>query len=91
MSGAEMGTTETGQPVNRFELLVQSVTDYAIFMLDPAGFVGGLPQTATPAPLLLLVGIALAALAWLLRRRRAPPSDRLVSLVARAELARRVC
>ena len=59
--------------------------------LDPAGFVGGLPQTATPAPLLLLVGIALAALAWLLRRRRAPPSDRLVSLVARAELARRVC
>ena len=39
MSGAEMGTTETGQPVNRFELLVQSVTDYAIFMLDPAGFV----------------------------------------------------
>ena len=39
MSGAEMGTTETGQPVNRFELLVQSVTDYAIFMLNPAGFV----------------------------------------------------
>ena len=59
--------------------------------LDPAGFVGGLPQTATPAPLLLVAGIALAALAWLLRRRRAPASGRLVRLVARAELARRVC
>ena len=29
----------TGQPLNRYELLVQSVTDYAIYMLDPTGTV----------------------------------------------------
>jgi PAS domain S-box-containing protein len=32
-------TSSTADPVNRFELLVQSVTDYAIYMLDPAGIV----------------------------------------------------
>ena len=48
--------------------------------LDPAGFVGGLPQTATPAPLLLIAGFSLAALAWMVRprRRRATGSDRRV-------------
>jgi PAS domain S-box-containing protein len=30
---------ENGVPVNPFELLVQSVTDYAIYMLDPVGTV----------------------------------------------------
>ena len=38
--------------------------------LDPAGFVGGLPRTATPAQSLLIVGVALAALAWGEPRRR---------------------
>ena len=38
--------------------------------LDPAGFVGALPQTATPAPLLLIAGLVLAALAWVVRPRR---------------------
>ena len=32
------GSTKVGE-VNRFELLVQSITDYAIFMLDPEGIV----------------------------------------------------
>jgi PAS domain S-box-containing protein len=35
MKSAENGTQQT----SRFELLVQSVTDYAIYMLDPAGVV----------------------------------------------------
>ncbi len=38
--------------------------------IDPAGFVGGLPRTATPAQSLLIVGVALAALAWVVRPRR---------------------
>ncbi|CAG0955070.1 hypothetical protein BURK1_00411 [Burkholderiales bacterium] len=38
--------------------------------IDPSGFVEGLPQTATPAPLLLLAGLVLAALAWAVRPRR---------------------
>jgi LPXTG-motif cell wall-anchored protein len=38
--------------------------------LDAQGFVGTLPQTATPAPLLLAIGTVLGALAWLTRRRR---------------------
>jgi Ca-activated chloride channel family protein len=36
--------------------------------LDPAGFIGGVPQTATPATLLLVVGIVLLALAGFARQ-----------------------
>jgi PAS domain S-box-containing protein len=32
-------TASDGPEVNRFELLVQSVTDYAIYLLDPTGVV----------------------------------------------------
>ena len=65
--------------------------------LDPAGFVGGLPQTATPAPLLAAIGAALLALAAALRlrlpkRRPARGEDaRAHPLAWRADLARRVC
>ncbi len=66
--------------------------------LDPAGFVGGLPRTATAWQLLLIAGAALLALATMLRPRRRSGIHRgpvfeasLRRLVARAELARRVC
>ena len=32
-------TASAGSEINRFELLVQSITDYAIYMLDPTGVV----------------------------------------------------
>lgn len=64
--------------------------------LEASGFVGTLPRTATPAPLLAIVGIVLAALAWGVRKGRLPMSpstaDRpLRALLRRAEVARRVC
>jgi PAS domain S-box-containing protein len=31
--------SQTGETTNRYELLVQSVTDYAIYMLDPTGVI----------------------------------------------------
>lgn len=61
--------------------------------LDPAGFVGALPQTATPWPLLASIGTALLALAgWMRRRRGARGEDAHANpLAPLAELARRVC
>ena len=59
--------------------------------LDASGFVGTLPQTATPAPLLLLVGSFLGALAWLFRRPRRRDDTPLALLARRADVARRVC
>ncbi len=63
--------------------------------IDPAGFVGGLPRTATPAQLLLIVGVALAALAWIVRPRRrrgtgCDPSNR-AELVVLGEWAEVEC
>ncbi|MEO8486384.1 MAG: marine proteobacterial sortase target protein [Betaproteobacteria bacterium] len=43
--------------------------------LDASGFVGSLPQTATPAPLLLVIGLSLGVLAWVVRRVRVQRSD----------------
>jgi Ca-activated chloride channel family protein len=59
--------------------------------LDPSGFVGSLPQTATPAPLLLVVGLLLLAGAWLVRRPRVRLDTADLALVRRADMARRVC
>jgi len=60
--------------------------------LDPAGFVGGLPQTATPWQLLMLLGGSLLGFAaWLRPRRRERIASYLDPLDARADLARRVC
>lgn len=44
--------------------------------LDPAGFVGGVPQTATPATLLLIAGLALLAIAWFARSSMTRPGRR---------------
>jgi Ca-activated chloride channel family protein len=59
--------------------------------LEASGFVGSLPQTATPAPLLLLVGSILGALAWLVRRPRRRDDSPIAVLSRRADVARRVC
>jgi Ca-activated chloride channel family protein len=59
--------------------------------LDPNGFVGSLPQTATPAPLLLIVGAFMGVLAWLTRRRPARPDTPFAALSRRADIARQVC
>jgi LPXTG-motif cell wall-anchored protein len=61
--------------------------------LDPAGFVGGLPQTATPWPLLAVIGAALLALAgWMRPPRRAfGEIAQAAPLALLADLARRVC
>jgi len=59
--------------------------------LDASGFVGSLPQTATPAPLLLLVGLLLLGVAWLVRRPRMRLDAPIVALARRADIARRVC
>jgi len=68
--------------------------------LDHGAIFGGLPQTATPAPLLFVAGLAALLLAWTLvalqrRTQRldvpppAPPFPR--TLAAVADAARRVC
>jgi Ca-activated chloride channel family protein len=64
--------------------------------LEASGFVGSLPRTATPAPLLAIVGAVLMAMAWGVRRVRlplhAPKVDASMRvLLRRAEVARRVC
>jgi Ca-activated chloride channel family protein len=59
--------------------------------LDPSGFVSSLPQTATPAPLLLIVGFLLLSGAWFVRRPRVRLDAPIVALVRRADMARRVC
>jgi len=59
--------------------------------LDPSGFVGSLPQTATPAPLLLIVGLLLLGGARLVRRPRRRIDVPIAALVRRADIARRVC
>ena len=64
--------------------------------LEASGFAGSLPQTATPAPLLAIVGAGLAALAWIARKGRLPVRQSTLdgpmrTLLRRADVARRVC
>jgi len=59
--------------------------------LDPAGFIGGVPQTATPASLLFVVGLVLLALAWFARPAPRKASARAsIAAVERAAPARAI-
>ena len=64
--------------------------------LEASGFVGTLPRTATPAPLLAMIGVLLLGLAWIVRKGRLPVrallfDTPLAALLRRADVARQVC